>query len=262
MPSEPAFLTIQGRKLEVRLISGPNSRKPAIVFLHEALGSISSWRDFPEVVVARTGCSAIVYSRYGYGNSEILRGERQPRYMHDEALCALPELLENLDASNPILLGHSDGASIGIIYAGATATKGKHGPKALILLAPHVFVEDVTIQGIAAAKAAFETTDFPEKLARHHRDAGSAFWGWNHAWLNPDFRNWNIEEYLPGITCPVLVVQGTEDQYATMAQLDSIERLVPGGVERVELEHCRHSPHRDQPLRTVEAIVSFVNRLP
>lgn len=259
MVTESFFIIVQGRKLEIQRITGSSAQNPVIVFMHEGLGSISTWRDFPQAIAARTGYSAIVYSRYGYGNSEVFSGERQVRYMHDEALHVLPELLEKLNVSNPVLLGHSDGASIAIIYAGASVAK-VNPAKALILLAPHVFVEDLSIAGIVAAKAAFERTNFGEKLARYHRDPASTFWGWNRIWLNPEFAKWNIEEYLPQITCPVLAIQGMEDQYGTQMQIGAIERLVPARFERVIIENCRHSLHRDQPKRTLEVIGDFLDR--
>jgi pimeloyl-ACP methyl ester carboxylesterase len=255
-PIESFFLNIQGRELEVQRMGEAGARKPAIVFLHEGLGSISMWRDFPRDLSQRTGCPAIVYSRCGYGNSELFQGERQVGYLHDEALRVLPELLDALDITIPILLGHSDGASIALIYAGTN-----HPVKALILLAPHVFVEELTIKNIAAAKLAFETTDMPEKLARYHQNPQSVFWGWNSTWLHPDFRSWNIEEFLPQITCPVLAIQGLDDPYGTLAQLDAIEREVPAPVDRVHLNNCGHSPHRDHPGRVLELTAAFVGSL-
>jgi len=259
MLTESFFVTVQGRKLEVQRINGSSAQKPAIVFLHEGLGSISAWREFPHAVVARTGHSAIVYSRYGYGNSEVFSGEREVQYMHDEALYVLPELLGKLNVSSPVLIGHSDGASIAIIYAGASPSK-QNPPKALILLAPHVFVEDLSIASIAAVKVAFEQTNFGEKLARYHRDPASTFWGWNRIWLNSEFAKWNIEEYLPQITCPVLAMQGLEDQYGTLMQIEAIERSVPARFERAIIENCRHSLHRDQPERTLDVIGDFLDR--
>jgi pimeloyl-ACP methyl ester carboxylesterase len=190
-------VNVQGRSLEVRRIPGLNSLVPELVFLHEGLGSISHWKDFPARVAAATGCAVTVYSRYGSGNSDLLAEPRAVTYMHDEALCSLPDLLAQLQIENPILVGHSDGTSIAMIHAGA-----HDRVRGLVLLAPHVFVEDLSVASIAAAKASFETTNLPEKLARHHRDAGRTFWGWNNIWLHPDFRRWNIEEYLPRITCP------------------------------------------------------------
>lgn len=203
-----------------------------------------------------TGCPVTVYSRYGSGNSDLLDEPRDVRYMHDEALQALPDVLAQLEIEKPILLGHSDGSSIAIIYAGA-----HDRVRGLVLLAPHVFVEELSVASIAKAKVAFESTDLAQKLARHHRDAGRTFWGWNDIWLHPEFRKWNIEEYLSRIQCPVLVIQGLEDQYGTMAQAEAIRRQSGGPVEVLALENCWHSPQRDQPEKVLEAIANFVNGL-
>lgn len=245
--------TVQGHRLEVVRIAATAPSAPELVFLHEGLGSVSHWKDFPARVAAATGCGATVYSRYGSGQSDVLAEPRPVSYMHDEALKALSDLLARLEIKNPILVGHSDGASIAIIYAGAhDALRG------LVLLAPHVFVEDLSVASIADAKVSFETTNLPEKLARHHRDAVRTFWGWNNIWLHPEFRSWNIEEYLPRITCPVLVIQGLEDQYGTMKQVEAISAQCAGPVETLLLPDCRHSPQRDQPEGTLEAIAKFV----
>ncbi|MGB8061254.1 MAG: alpha/beta hydrolase [Candidatus Sulfotelmatobacter sp.] len=249
-------ITVQNHSLEVQRISGRIPNAPELVFLHEGLGSVSHWKDFPARVCKATGCPVTVYSRYGSGNSALLTEPRPVRYMHDEALAVLPDLLAQLQIENPILIGHSDGASIAIIYAGA-----HDNARGLVLLAPHVFVEDLSVASIAQAKIQFETTKLPENLARHHRDAAKTFWGWNEIWLHPEFRNWNIEEYLPRITCPVLVIQGMDDQYGTMAQVEAIRRQVAGKVEVVALENCRHSPQRDQPEAVLEAIRKFVTRV-
>jgi pimeloyl-ACP methyl ester carboxylesterase len=214
------------------------------------------WRDFPDKVAAATGCSAIVYSRYGYGNSEVLREPRTVDYMHVEALQVLPQLLARLAVRDPVLIGHSDGASIALIHAAA-----HRDVKGLVALAPHVFVEDVSVSSIAEAKTAFEATDLPQRLARHHADAAKTFWGWNDIWLHPDFRRWNIEEVLPRIRCPLLVIQGFDDEYGSMAQLEAIARQAGGPVELLRLTDCRHSPHRDQPQVVLEAIARFVERL-
>jgi pimeloyl-ACP methyl ester carboxylesterase len=176
--------------------------------------------------------------------------------MHDEGLKTLPDLLQQLNIESPILMGHSDGGSIAIIYAGVYQRVS-----GLILLAPHVFVEDLSVQSIAKAKAAFETTKLPEMLARHHRDAHRTFWGWNNIWLDPAFRNWNIEEYLPRITCPTLVIQGTDDQYGTMAQVEAIRKQSGAPVEILALPNCSHSPQRDQPEKVLEGITAFVARI-
>jgi pimeloyl-ACP methyl ester carboxylesterase len=253
---ETSFVSVCGHRLEVQRIAGAKAGAPTIVFLHEGLGSVAMWRDFPQRVVEATGCPAVVYSRYGYGQSDPLQASFQVRYMHDEGLVALPQLLDKLGLDAPILFGHSDGGSISLVHAGA-----HDRVKALILEAPHVFVEDICIESIAAAKVTFATTDLAKKLARYHADAEKSFRGWNDAWLHPDFRAWNIEEYLPAVTCPVLAIQGYDDEYGSMVQLESIERQVQGQVELVKLERCGHSPHRDRPEAVLEAVTRFVAKL-
>src|SRR5579864_3897007 len=249
-------LNVQGHNLEVRRISALGTKGPEIVFLHEGLGSVSHWKDFPASVAAATHCGVTIYSRYGSGQSDLHAEARGVRYMHEEALHSLPDLLGQLQIENPILIGHSDGASIALIYTGA-----HDHVRGLVVLAPHVFVENLSVSSIAEAKVKFETTNLPEKLARHHRDAARTFWGWNNIWLHPEFRHWNIEEYLPRITCPILAVQGLDDQYGTMAQVEAIEKQSGGPVEVIRLADCRHSPQRDQPDATLEAIAEFVSRL-
>jgi len=250
------FIDISNRRLEYERIGVAPAGRPTLVFLHEGLGSIAMWRDFPSRVAHAACCNAVVYSRYGYGNSEPLHESRSVRYMHDEALVALPELLDKLGLERPILVGHSDGGSIALIHAGG-ADRPVTG---LVLMAPHVLVEDISVTSIAAAKVAYETTDLREKLARFHADADSAFWGWNRIWLAPEFRVWNIEEYLPRIACPVLAIQGEDDEYGTMEQLRRIGAQL-ADTELVALADCRHSPHRDQPAAVIEAITRFVDRL-
>ena len=252
-PSEPFFVSVQGHKLEVQRI--PGSAR-TLVFLHEGLGSVAMWRDFPLKAAQATGCSAVVYSRYGYGQSDVLREPRGVDYMHVEALEVLPELLRVLEVPDPVLVGHSDGGSIALIHASAHP-----GVKGLVVMAPHVFVEDISVKSIAEAKTAFETTDLPQKLGRHHADAAKTFWGWNDIWLHPDFRGWNIEEALPRIHCPMLAIQGFDDEYGTMAQLDAIARQTGGPIELLRLTACKHSPHRDQPQAVIEAMARFVDRL-
>lgn len=249
-------LTVRGRGLEVLRIRAGDRRALELVFLHEGLGSVSRWKDFPARVAKRTGCPVTLYSRYGSGNSDPLEGPHGVRYMHDEALLVLPELLSKLEIEDPVLVGHSDGGSIAIIYAGV-----HDRVRGLVLLAPHVFVEDLSVASIAEAKVAFETTELGALLGRHHRDAARTFWGWNHIWLHPEFRKWNIEEYLPRISCPTLVIQGLEDQYGTMAQVEAIRKQSGGPVEVLALEDCKHSPQRDQPERVVETICEFVSRI-
>jgi pimeloyl-ACP methyl ester carboxylesterase len=250
--SQSFHIAVQGREIEVQRIPGNG---PELIFLHEGLGSVSHWKDFPSRVANATGCPVTVYSRYGSGNSDLLNEDRAVSYMHDEALSVLPDLIAQLRIVNPILIGHSDGGSIALIYAGSHDKL-----RGLVLLAPHVFVEDLSVTSIAEAKAKFETTNLPEKLARHHKDASRTFWGWNNIWLHPDFRSWNIEEYLPRISCPILAIQGVDDQYGTMAQIDAIVKQSRGPVEVLILPDCRHSPQRDQPEAVLAAIAKFVKK--
>ncbi len=251
-----AFTEAAGHRLEFERIDVGQTGRPTLVLLHEGLGSVAMWREFPGRLAHATGCNAVVYSRYGYGQSDPLRGDRDVRYMHDEALVALPQILDALSIERPILVGHSDGGSIALIHAGA----GKRALTGVVTLAAHVLVEDISVASIAAAKTAYETTDLRAKLARYHADVDSAFWGWNRIWLHPDFRAWNIEEFLPRITCPVLAIQGEDDEYGTMEQMRRIGARVPD-AELLELEDCRHSPHRDQADAVLEAITRFVDRI-
>ena len=250
------FVTIASHRVEYVRIPPDRPGRPPLVFLHEGLGSVTMWRDFPERVARATGCGAVVYSRYGYGRSDPIAEPRPVCYMHDEALVALPELLDALGIEHPILVGHSDGGSIALIHAGST-------PRplgGLVLLAPHVLVEDLSVASIAAAREAYEKGDLRPKLARYHADVDSAFRGWNDIWLHPDFRAWNIEEVLPRIACPVLAIQGKLDAYGTMDQVARIARAVKD-TEVLEIEGCGHSPHRDRPEAVLEAIVRFVERV-
>jgi pimeloyl-ACP methyl ester carboxylesterase len=251
-----SFAVAGGQSLEVERIDlGPGSRA-TLVLLHEGLGSVAMWRDFPGKLAHASGCSVVAYSRHGYGRSDPLREPRNVRYMHDEALVVLPELLDQLNVHAPILVGHSDGASIALIHAGAKVRP----VRGVVAMAPHVLVEDVSISSIEAAKHAYATTDLRERLARYHADVDSAFRGWNDIWLHPAFRAWTIEEYLPSIACPVLVVQGEDDEYGTMEQVRRIERAVRD-VDVLALADCRHSPHRDQGAAVLAAITRFVDRV-
>ena len=238
-------MVIDGGELEVRVdeADAGAEHRPPLVFLHEGLGSIAQWRSFPDDVRRNVGGPAtVVYSRHGYGSSAVVEHARTPDYMHDEADVVLPELLVELGIERPLLVGHSDGASIALLFAGAGRPVA-----GLVLLAPHVFVEDRSIAGIEAARVAFAETDLAERLARYHRSAESTFRGWNDVWLSPEFRSWNIEERLPSIGCPVLLVQGADDQYGSLAQLDAIERGVAGPCRRVVLPGVGHSPHLEAP---------------
>jgi pimeloyl-ACP methyl ester carboxylesterase len=233
-----------------------DAARPPLVFLHEGLGSIRQWRDFPAQLAAATCCRALVYDRYGHGQSDVLAEPRRTvRFMHDEALEALPQILDLLKIKNPILVGHSDGASIALIHAGAwQAVRG------VVAMAPHVFIEPVCLSSIRTAKVTFENTDLAEKLARHHRDARKTFYGWADVWLDPQFKRWDIrDDYLPNVRCPVLAIQGHDDEYGTMAQLDEIARRVKGPCEVLKLEDCGHSPFRDQPEKVLAAAKRLVD---
>jgi pimeloyl-ACP methyl ester carboxylesterase len=247
------FLTAGGHRLEYERIGG-EAGAPTLILLHEGLGSLALWRDFPAKLAQATGCPAVVYSRHGYGRSDPLGGPRGVDYMHREALATLPELRAALGLDDAILVGHSDGASIALIHAGS----GRWPVRAVLLEAPHAFVEDVSVASIAAARTAYDTTDLRERLARYHGDVDGAFRGWNDIWLHADFRAWNIEDVLPGVRCPVLAIQGADDEYGTLAQVDAVERGVAGRFERLVLPDCKHSPHRDQEQATLAAMARFI----
>ena len=255
--SEFKFLTIDGKRLETLRYAPARSETDAtIVMLHEGLGSIAMWKDFPERVAETTGCGVLVYSRYGHGKSQRLAEKRAVDFMHHEAKVVLPELLGQLEIQRPILFGHSDGGSIALIYAGTWPEK----VRGLILEAPHVFVEEFGLRSTVAIRKVYESSDLREKLARYHEHADEMFRGWNDIWLDPQFREWNIEEYLGTISCPTLVIQGENDEYGTVAHVEAIQRGVTG-AQALILPRCGHSPHRDQPELTLDAISKFVAAL-
>ena len=249
------FVTAAGHALEYEHIDA-DPEKPVLVFLHEGLGSITQWRDFPRRLVEATGCPGLIYARYGYGQSDVLSEPRPLDFMHREALVALPELLAGLGVTNPILIGHSDGASISLIYAGAG-----NPVRGVVVEAPHVFIEQHNMNGIRTAKQTFDTTDLPQRLGRHHRDVSKTFHGWYDAWMSQPFQDWNIEDVLPGIRCPLMAIQGEQDAYGTMAQLDAIARQVSGPYELVKLTDCGHTPHQEQRDQTLAAMTRFVRSL-
>jgi pimeloyl-ACP methyl ester carboxylesterase len=247
-----------GRTLAYEWIGEEQDGKPALVFLHEGLGSIRQWRDFPAKLSEATGCRALVYDRFGYGQSDVLEEKRRTvRFMHDEALVSLPEVLSELGVKNPILVGHSDGASIALIHAGAG-----HAVRGVVAMAPHVFIEPPCLRSIDKAKENFENADLAARLGRYHRDARKTFYGWADVWLDPEFKGWDIrEDYLPGVRCAVLAIQGHDDEYGTMAQLDEIARRVSGPCQLLKLENCGHAPFRDQPEIVAPRISSFIQEL-
>jgi pimeloyl-ACP methyl ester carboxylesterase len=255
--AEATFAEVAGLRLEVAHLVPPAARPGAapLVFLHEGLGSVALWRDFPAAVVEATGAEAYVYSRAGYGRSGPRAGPYAPDYMHREADEVLPALLGALGVERPVLVGHSDGASIALLHA----ARPRADTRGLVLLAAHVMVEDVSVTSIAAAREAYAGgSGLRERLARYHDDVDAAFWGWNDIWLDPAFRAWDVRPSLAAVRCPTLVIQGEDDEYGTLAQVDAIEAGVPGPVQRLVLAPCGHSPHRDQPAAVLAAITGFV----
>lgn len=264
--SDTVFAGIHARgrdlRLECRWIAPQRTDAPLIVFLHEGLGSVSMWKDWPKQVCEAAGCRGLVYSRYGYGRSTA-----RPRedawtvdFMHREAHDVLPALLEvlgvNARRDKPVLFGHSDGGSIALLYA----ARYPDAVAGVIAAAPHILVEEVSVTSIAAARRAYLESDLRARLGRHHQDVDSAFWGWNDIWLNPEFRAWNIEDDLSRIACPVLAIQGTGDEYGTLEQVRGIRRRAPQ-TELLEIPDCGHSPHRDQPATVIQAVARFVGAL-
>jgi len=224
--------------------------------LHAGLGSLELWHNFPQKLCERTGYSILLYSRYGYGKSEALTEKRATNYLHHEGQKVLPELLAHFGIKRPVLFGHSDGATIALLYA----AKYPACARALILEAPHVFVEEITIKGIIETREAYQSGVLAPRLKPHHLDADATFWGWNDIWLDPAFRSWNIETDLASIQCPVLVIQGEEDQYGTLAQLEAIEKQTPS-TELLVLSDCRHSPHSDQSALVLARTAEFLSRI-
>ncbi len=234
--------------------------RPLLVFLHEGLGSVSMWRDFPARLCAEVGCRGLVYSRPGYGRSTPRAVEEAwgLDFMHRQAHEVLPALLQALgidaERAKPWLFGHSDGASIALLYAAQF-------PRALagaVVLAPHILVEDLSLASIAQARVAYAETDLRQRLARHHDDPDSAFFGWNDIWLHPPFRHWSIEDEITAITCPLLAVQGLGDEYGTLEQVRGLARRL-AQTRLLELPDCGHSPHRDQPAAVIDAVRGLVD---
>jgi len=251
------YVTIDDCRLEYAWHGPPATEARTIVFLHEGLGSIDQWRDFPATLCARLGWGGLVYNRRGYGGSDRL-GPLSPRFMHREALDVLPRLLETFRISRPVLFGHSDGGSIALIYAGSEWPS----PAGLILEAPHVFVEDVTLARMAEVRDSYRSSDLRERLERHHgANVDTLFNSWTETWLSDEFRRWNIEDSLPTITCPMLVIQGADDEYGTLKQVNAIAAGLSGRGETLVLDACRHAPHIDQREKVETAVVTFLQQL-
>jgi pimeloyl-ACP methyl ester carboxylesterase len=230
--------------------------KPTLVLLHEGLGSVSMWRDFPAALHSATGLPVFVYSRRGYGNSDPAELPRSVNFMHEEAHL-LGSILQQMKIYNPILFGHSDGGSIALIYAGSDPPLK---PRKLILEAPHVFIEELTIRTIASAREQYEKGTLKTRLGKYHHNVDHTFTGWTGVWLDPAFRYWNIEEYLPKISIPALVIQGEEDEYGTLLQVSLIERGCRGPLETLTLPRCGHSCHREAPNEVIEAVTLFLQK--
>ena len=242
------------KRLEAVAYGPPPNEAPTVVLLHEGLGCVALWRDFPQKLAAATGWGVFVYSRAGYGASERIDLPRPLDYMSREARFSLPGVLGTIGFERGILLGHSDGASIAAIYAGERPDSQVEG---LVLMAPHLFTEAPGLASIAEARQAYETGDLRAKLAKYHAHVDSAFKGWNGAWLDPGFRAWTIEEAVGRWRVPALVIQGVDDQYGTLAQVRAIEARSPAPVTSLILEACRHAPQVDQPQATLDAVAGF-----
>ncbi len=262
--THPLRISVHDVTLETLQISGPADR-PTLVFLHEGLGSVALWRDWPQQLCHRLGLAGLVYSRQGYGQSDarpdvrgeprrmngVAHGRLQPDYMHHEARVVLPELLRQLGIAHPLLLGHSDGGTIALLHA------SQHPVAGCIVMAPHVVVEDISVSAITEAREAYLNGPLRQRLAAFHDDVDCAFWQWCDAWLNPAFRSYDIRSEITSITAPLLAIQGEDDAYGTLAQIDEIALRVPH-TQLVKLADCGHSPHRDQPEAVAQAIEQFI----
>jgi pimeloyl-ACP methyl ester carboxylesterase len=256
--SPTGFIRIGAAELEYRFIGPAPDTAPTIVMLHEGLGSAALWGDFPEKLQAATGVGIFAYSRAGYGASTPATLPRPLDYMQIEALDVLPALLDGIGFRRGLLLGHSDGASIAAIYAGGT---GDHRVRGVVLMAPHFVVEDVSVASIAAIKTAYETTDLRSKLQRWHSNVDNAFYGWNGAWLDPQFRTWDISEYLAYIRVPVAILQGADDQYGTIRQVEIARQECYCPVDVTMIPGAGHSPHREAPEATLDAVSEFAKSI-
>ncbi len=249
--------------IEYQWLASGKSNVPLLVFLHEGLGSVAMWKDFPKQLCVASNCRGLVYSRPGYGRSTPRAASEiwDVDFMHRQAYEVLPALLKALDVdgtTQPLwLLGHSDGASIALLYAARFASQ----VAGLIVLAPHTMVEDITVASIEQAREAYLNTDLSTRLAKYHDDPDSAFWGWNQIWLNPSFRAWSIETEIKSIHCPLLAVQGLADEYGSLKQIEGIAAALPQ-TELLQLSACGHSPQRDQPERLIAAVCAFMTRHP
>ena len=255
-PAPQGFLRIGESDLEYRILGPSPDEAPTLVLLHEGLGSVALWGDFPEKLQAATGLGVFVYSRAGYGASSPAKLPRPLDYMQREALEVLPKLLDAIGFQRGLIVGHSDGASIAAVYAGGLQD---HRIDGVVLMAPHFIVEDVSVKSIAEIRAAYGTTNLREKLARWHKDVDNAFYGWNDAWLDPKFRTWDISDYLAYIRVPAAIIQGADDQYGSLRQVEVAQEECYCPVEVTILAATGHSPHREAPEATLNAISELAN---
>ena len=256
--ADTGFLDLDPMRLEYRMIGPRPDAAPTIVMLHEGLGSVGLWGDFPDKIAAATGAGVFVYSRAGYGKSSPGKLPRSTRFMHEEACDVLPRVLGAIGFQRGLLLGHSDGGSIAAIYAGSVQD---HRVRGLVLIAPHFFTEDMGLAEIVRAREAFTNGNFREKLSRWHADVDCAFRSWSEPWLDPQFRKWDITESLGYIRVPILIVQGEQDQYGTLKQLETAQEACYCPVETAVLPGVRHVPQREAPELTLKIVTDFINRL-
>jgi pimeloyl-ACP methyl ester carboxylesterase len=254
---DQGFLDLGDQRLEYRMIGPRPAAAPTLVMLHEGLGCVGMWGDFPDRLQAATGCGVLVYSREGYGQSSPAKLPRQLDFMHVEARRTLPRVLEAIGFQRGLLVGHSDGGSIAAIYGGSVQD---HRMAGLVLMSPHFFVEDVTSASIAEVRHAYDTTDLRTRLGRWHRDGDATVHGWTDVWLKNDFRRWDLTEDLAYIRVPILIVQGEDDQYGTVRQIETAQEECYCPVEVALLPNVRHVPHREAPERTQEIVAAFCRR--
>lgn len=250
-------LIAAGRRLEYRWISQSRPGAPPLVLLHEGLGAAALWGDFPRRLAERTGSGILVYSRHGFGRSEPFQEPRATDYLEREALEALPEVLATRGIERPVLVGHSDGATIALLHA----ADGRWPVRGLVLESPHVFVEEPMVQRVERARSAYNAGSLREQLRPWHADVDATFQGWTDLWLEARFRGWNVERRLPAVECPTLVIQGKDDQYGTLAQVAAIQRRTSGPVRTVVLPECGHAPHADRVEEVLDEMAGFIGRL-
>ncbi|MCF6246233.1 MAG: alpha/beta hydrolase [Desulfobacula sp.] len=252
------FLSIHSKKIEIQWHNKEIKNRPCLIFLHEGLGCTAMWKEFPGLVSQKTNCPALVFSRLGYGKSDASTLPWKLNFMHKEALKLLPEIIKAAKIKNYILIGHSDGGSIGIIFSGSPHATGLKG---LITLAAHVFCEQISVDSIFQAKINYENGNLKQGLEKYHeKNTENAFRGWNDAWLNPKFMHWNIEKYLKHIQVPMLSLQGKDDQYGTPKQLESIKTKV-ANIGTLLLDNCKHAPHSEQTKIALDLIARFISKV-